>query len=303
MGLRQLETVIPSAYFASIMQRRAAAAYIAFFLVIAAGSYAFIATADAPAITISGDDVREIQAGDTVTVDGRTYTVASVTAEQQEGGGHGGGGGGLSYTITFEWTNDSARYTETWAANSTIEFENQTRRVLVDNGTDRFDLRWEPTERFRPAWSDGVQYIDSDPDQGGRQDVPVTTYIENSSNESIQPIRFSETDSFERNGNRTTIASVSNTSVVLEWTAPRTNSMSAANNQNISLNEQPYVVHFKNNDTVLLGEGDDAQKRLHEAIETNHRFHERINGVWGVTIGSGSTLVLLIGLAFLPRKE
>ncbi|WP_227133217.1 head-tail joining protein [Halorubellus salinus] len=284
------------------MQRRAAAAYIAFFLVIAAGSYAFIATADAPAITISGDDVREIEAGDTVTVDDRTYTVAEVKAEQQEGGDH-GGGGGLKYTIRFEWTNDSARYTESWAANSTIEFENQTRRVLVENGTDRFELRWEPTAQFRPAWSEGVLYIDSEPEQGGRQDVAVTSYIANSSNESVQPVRFSESDSFERAGNRTTIASVSNTSVVLEWTAPRTNSFSTTNNQNLSLNEQPYVVHFKNNDTVLLGEGQAAREQLRDSIRMNDRFHDRINGVWGVTIGSGSTLVLLIALAFLPRKE
>ncbi|MFC6954159.1 head-tail joining protein [Halorubellus litoreus] len=284
------------------MQRRAAAAYIAFFLVIAAGSYAFIATADAPAITISGDDVREIEAGDTVTVDERTYTVAEVKAEQQEGGGH-GGGGGLKYTVRFEWTNDSARYTESWAANSTVEFENQTRRVLVENGTDRFELRWEPTAQFRPAWSDGVLYIDSEPEQGGRQDVAVTSYIANSSNESVQSVAFSESDSFERAGNRTTIASVSNTSVVLEWTAPRTNALSTTNNQNISLNEQPYVVHFKNNDTVLLGEGQAAREQLQDAIRTNDRFHDRINGVWGVTIGSGSVFVLLIALAFLPRKE
>jgi hypothetical protein len=119
----------------------------------------------------------------------------------------------------------------------------------------------------------------------------------------VQPVRFSETDSFERAGNRTTITNVSNTSVVLEWTAPRTNTLSTSNNQNISLNGQPYVVHFKNNDTVLLGEGQAAREQLRESIRTNDRFHERINGVWGVTIGSGSVLVLLIALAFLPRKE
>lgn len=284
------------------MQRRAAAAYIAFFLVIAAGSYAFIATADAPEVTISGDNVREIQEGDTVTVNDRTYTVAEVSAETEEGGDH-GGGGGLSYTIRFEWTNESARYTESWAANSTVEFDGQTRRVLVENGTDEFDLRWEPTERFAPAWSDGVMYIDSDLDRGGRQDIPVTSYVENSSNESVQTIEFSEGDSFERSGNETTFANVSNTSVVLEWTAPRTNEVSAGNDQNVTLNEEPYIVHFENNDTVRLGEGEAAREQLQEAMRTNDRFHDRINGVWGVTLGSGVALVLLVALAFLPRKE
>lgn len=284
------------------MQRRAAAAYIAFFLVIAAGSYAFIATADAPEVTISGDNVREIQEGDTVTVDDRTYTVTEVSAETEEGGDH-GGGGGLAYTIRFEWTNDSARYTESWAANSTVEFDGQMRRVLVENGTDEFDLRWEPTDRFSPSWSDGVQYVDGDLDRAGRQDVTVTSYIENSSNESVQTIEFSEGDSFERSGNETTFANVSNTSVELEWTAPRTNDVSAGNHQNVTLNGDPYVVHFENNDTVRLGEGEAAQQQLAEAQRTSDRFQERINGVWGITLGSGTALVLLVALAFLPRKE
>jgi hypothetical protein len=284
------------------MQRRAAAAYIAFFLVIAAGSYAFIATADAPEVTISGDDVREVQEGDTVTVDDRTYTVTEVSAEVEEGGGH-GGGGGLAYAIHFGWTNESARYTESWAANSTVEFDGQTRRVLVENASDEFDLRWEPTERFAPAWSDGVLYIDSDLNRGGRQDVAVTSYITNSSNESVQTIEYAEGDSFERNGNETTFASVSNTSVVLEWVAPRTNDVSAANHQNLTLNGEPHVVHFENNDTVRLGQGDAVQEQLQEAKRTNDRFNERINGVWGITLGSGTALVLLVALAFLPRKE
>jgi len=284
------------------MQRRAAVAYIAFFLVIAAGSYAFIATADAPDVTISGDDVREIEADDTVTVDGRTYTVAEVSAEQEEGGDH-GGGGGVAYTVVFEWTNESAQSAETWTANSTVEFENQTRRVRVENGTDRVQLRWEPGERYRPAWSDGVQYIDRSPSEGGRQDVPVTAFIANSSNESIQNVTLRESQTIDRDGNQTTVANVSNASVRLEWTAPRTNEVSAANNQNVSLNGQPYVVHFQDNETVLLGEGEDQQRALQGTIRQDARFHDRINGVWGITIGSGTTIVLLLGLAFLPRKE
>ncbi|NHN41706.1 hypothetical protein G9C85_08680 [Halorubellus sp. JP-L1] len=284
------------------MQRRAAAAYIAFFLVIAAGSYAFIATADAPDVTISGDDVREIEEGDTVTVDGRTYTVASVSATAEEGGGH-GGGGGVSYEIVFEWTNESAEYSETWAANSTVEYENQTRRVLPENGTDRVLLRWEPTEQYRPAWDGGVQYIDSAPDEGGRQDVAVTAFVSNSSNESIQNVTLRESETIDRSGNQTTVANVSNSSVRLEWIAPTTNEVAAANHQNVSLNGQPYVVHFEDNDTVRLGQGENQQQALQDTIRKESRFHDRINGVWGITIGSTTTIVLLLGLAFLPRKE
>ena len=73
--------------------------------------------------------------------------------------------------------------------------------------------------------------------------------------------------------------------------------------ENVTLNEEPYIVHFENNDTVRLGEGEAAREQLQEAMRTNDRFHDRINGVWGVTLGSGVALVLLVALAFLPRKE
>jgi len=285
------------------MQRRAAAAYVAFFLVIAAGSYAFIATADAPEITISGDNVQEIQEEDSITVDGRTYTVTEVSAEVEEGGDH-GGGGGIAYHVTFQWTNESALYTETWTSNTTIDYEGQTRRVLTQNGTDDVVLRWEPGDEYAPSWVNGTQYVDGHPDQAGRQDVPVTEFIANSNNDSIGYVNLTEGQTLaDYNGNETTVANVSNTSVRLEWTAPRDNTVESTNNQNITLNEQPYVVHFKNNNTVLLGQGTSAQQQLQDAIETNDRFHDRINGVWGVTIGSGTAALLLIALAFLPRKE
>jgi len=284
------------------MQRRAAAAYIAFFLVIAAGSYAFIATAEEPAVTISGDNVQEIEQGDELTVDGRTYTVSEVSATKESGGDH-GGGGGISYTLAFTWTNDSARYTETWQSNTTAEYDGQTRRVLTENGSDDVVLRWEPGEQYSPRWSGGVQYVDDDPDQGGRQDVSVTRFIARSNNSSIGYVNMTEGDTIDYQGNRTTVESVTNESVTLAWTGPKSNTVETSNHQNVSLNGQPYVVHFQDNDTVRLGQGESAQRQLQESIRTNERFHDRIDGVWGVTITSGAAGLLLVALAFLPRKD
>lgn len=82
------------------MQRRAAAVYVAFFLLIATASYALIATAHEPTLEPGDlDQKRELQANQTFTVNGDRYTVANITASTSGGGGgggHGGGGGSAS---------------------------------------------------------------------------------------------------------------------------------------------------------------------------------------------------------------
>ena len=50
------------------MQRRAAAVYFVFFLVIGAGAYSFLAVAQGPAIELDGETYSQ---GDSFTVDGR----------------------------------------------------------------------------------------------------------------------------------------------------------------------------------------------------------------------------------------
>jgi hypothetical protein len=89
------------------MQRRAAAMYFAFFVLIAIGAYGLIATTTAPTVSLQGPTYSQ---GDDVTLNERTYTVSEVTTEES-GGDHGGGSAETVGTLT--WTNDSAEYTDT----------------------------------------------------------------------------------------------------------------------------------------------------------------------------------------------
>lgn len=138
------------------MQRRAAAAYLVFFLVIGAIAFSVMVVAEEPGIAIEGDTYG---VGDTVVVEDREYTVAELTAEESGGGGHGGGGGETTLTGSLTWTNESARHTETlendtavpaadvqWdgqsgrhvatiQAGDTVRFEGETRRVNVTGET------------------------------------------------------------------------------------------------------------------------------------------------------------------------
>lgn len=125
------------------MQRRAAAAYVVFFLVLAAGAYAMIALTEAPEVTVENPD-HDLAVGDEVTVDGRTYAVSELTAERASGGGH-GGGGGIERSATFEWTNESKVYTESWTANETT-LENAT--VSAEGGSATIEFTDPLTRNF-----------------------------------------------------------------------------------------------------------------------------------------------------------
>jgi sorbitol-specific phosphotransferase system component IIA len=99
------------------MQRRVAAVYFVFFLVMGASAYSVIAVAEQPAIDVEGESYTE---GDTLAVDGREYVVANVSVQSSgDGGGHGGGDGGEEHAARLQWTNESARFTAT-LSNDTV---------------------------------------------------------------------------------------------------------------------------------------------------------------------------------------
>ena len=79
------------------MQRRAAAVLIGLFLLAAVGSYALVATAVAPQITIA-DPAVEITAGETATIGGQAYTLVAVDAA----------GATLASTVADARTTDTA---------------------------------------------------------------------------------------------------------------------------------------------------------------------------------------------------
>ncbi|MFC7172732.1 hypothetical protein ACFQL0_03935 [Haloplanus litoreus] len=129
------------------MQRRAAAIYVAFFIVLGAASYSVIATATAPTVEFDNPDHRLSQ-GDEFSVENRQYTVTTISAEMEGGGGGHGGAASVTRSGQVSWTNDSARYTQTWEHNSTVTYQGEDYRVLVTRSEDptTFSLQ-EPINR------------------------------------------------------------------------------------------------------------------------------------------------------------
>lgn len=100
------------------MQRRAAAVYFVLLVVISAGAYAYTGMADKPHVDVPGETYG---VGDTVTVDGRTYTVNAIGKTGGGGGGHGGGDATVVGNLT--WTDPGATYTATLSNNSTVSWQ------------------------------------------------------------------------------------------------------------------------------------------------------------------------------------
>ena len=116
------------------MQRRAVAVAAALFLIVGALSLGLVLTAEAPAFEAGADNV--YGSGDEFTVDGQTYTVASVEASESSGGGH-GGGGGTSYEATIEWQNESgATQSKTVSQHANVTLSGQTFFAHFESGEE-----------------------------------------------------------------------------------------------------------------------------------------------------------------------
>jgi hypothetical protein len=278
------------------MQRRAAAAYVTFFLVIAAGSYGVIATTEAPAVTVQpGEAEHTLQSGTTFTVDGREYTVASISAEESDGTVEG--------TATLEWVNVSERLTASWADNSTITDGNRTYRVLIPNvsAPEAFQLRPEPGDATNPHWQNGSQFVDVDIDGDGltERDVPIGRYLQ--ANESLSNRTIEREGTLQYRGNETRIISLTNESATLEWTADVTHTVELAHRANATLGDRTFLAFFPSTDTIYLDSVETT--RYFDRAEDEDFYRLRTNGFWAVSILSGFAIVLLVGLAYMPRRR
>jgi hypothetical protein len=140
------------------MQRRAAAAYFIIFSVLAVGALGFMQVgASQPEVDLEGPTYSQ---GDSLTVDGRSYTVTGISAEK-EGGGH-GAAAELVRSGELTWFNDSAMESAELANGSTVAYrdsyevqeleDSYVELVRTANTSETLNLR-EGEEFYYPAES------------------------------------------------------------------------------------------------------------------------------------------------------
>lgn len=289
------------------MQRRAAAIYAVVFVLIGTASYTLIATAERPHVSFEDPDY-ELEQGDTFQVDGRTYTVTAVSAETSGGGGGGHGGGGgeeVTFSGELEWTNESARHTETWEDGATVTVGGGEYVVRTPNASDPSSFVLEQPQNRTTILQNDSAADNETVTRDGEEFVIVT---ENDTSRLVpadeyfaepERTRVDEGDRLRYADNDTTVENVTNTSVALAWTAPRTNTVELANEANVTLSGQQYFVYFPDEGTVLL----ESDYSVYQAeVDEIDQFTQHRNGLWGVTSLSGAVVVLLIGMAFLPSR-
>ncbi|MGB9951597.1 MULTISPECIES: hypothetical protein [unclassified Haloarcula] len=287
------------------MQRRAAAAYFAFFLVISVAAYAYIGVAESQRPTVSLDADAELTNESTFTVDGTEYTATNIHMSGG-GGGHGGGGGG-SMAADLSWTNESSQYTATLEHNATTTYQNDTYRVHTDSNESTVTLEEElnvsallaedASVKNTLATQNGTEYVVY---RSNNTQVPLSEWLPEP-----ETVTFSVGDTYpyatDSGTQETTISEVTADGATLEWFAPRENTVELSEGGNVTLNEQQFFAHFPDHSTVQIvpiQQYDQYQATL----DKQDYFHERKNGIWGVSILSGIAAVLMLGMAYMPVR-
>lgn len=280
------------------MQRRVAAVYFLLFVVIGAGAFGFIQVGmSQPTVDVAAPVLAE---NETLTVDGRTYTVSSV-----------GTGGGESPTGELVWTNESAVSTATLANGSTTQYRGQEYRVAIENasGVDSFRLvavqnasallAADPAVEDEPITQGGVDYvIYADNQTRGPRVEAYLPEPETVAFEVDDSIRY-RTDS----GNVTAaVSSVTPGAATLSWTEATTNTIELEEGTNVTLNGVDHFAHFPDAGGVQVLRVDQHYGEYRTDLAKIDYFQERRNGVWGVVILSVLAAIVLLSTAYLPVK-
>ena len=266
------------------MQRRAAAIYVALFVLIGAASYSLIATAQQPTVEFD-NPTYELSQGDQLDVGGQTYTVASVSET----------GGDLQYT------DESAEYTVTWENDSTQAVDDEEWRVVIEGEepsavtlreeiNETAILRDDPDASEETVEQNGTRYVVLN----NSQLVPAAEYFPDPETRT-----YAEGDTVEYRGNTTTVDSVTTDAAELAWTAPRTEAIGVEHEANVTIGEQTYFAYVPDGSTIQLIDDYTSYQQQTAAIE---QFQTYENGLWGVSIVSLLTAVFMIGFAYLPSR-
>jgi len=285
------------------MQRRAAAAYFLFFLVVSVAAYAYIGVAESqrPEVDLDGQALTN---DSTFTSGGQTYTVSNIHMSGG-GGGHGGGGGAMAADLS--WTNNSSQYTATIEAGSTTTLDNTTYNVSVDDATSTLVLTAE--QNVTQLLQEDSAVYDSLATREGERFV---VYRANNSTQSLQEwlpepetVTYTTGDQYpyqaEGGTQTTTLTNATGSSATVEWTAPRQRTVELSEGGNVTLEDDRYFTHFPDHSTVQIVSVD-QYSQYQETLAGQTYFHERKNGLWGISILSGIASVLMLGMAYLPNR-
>jgi len=290
------------------MQRRVAAIYLVFFVLMGASAYTVIGMAQQPAVDIPNGETYGNE--DTFSVGGQQYLVQVGVAES-EGGDH-GGGGGASPVGNLTYVNDSARQTATWASGDVVTYQGTDYNVTVDadGSTPQVELV-EVINVTATLRNDSAVYNETVVVNG----TESVTYREDNRNRPLdeyvaeqypdrQSVRFTEGEEVEYDNQTTTLSTVADGEATLTWTSSEQQQIELTEGGNVTLADgNTYFAHFDihGEPTVVLAPQSEYGNYQGDLARQDY-FSQRMNGLWGVVILSGFAGFLIISLAYMPVR-
>jgi len=286
------------------MQRRAVAAYAAFFLLVGAVSFSLVATADAPEISFE-DPEFELRENDSFEAGGETYTVAEINREEEVGEL---GETTVRYSGTLQWTVEDAPQEATWANGSVVDFRGAEYEVVIaGEEPETFTLREvidrqailgaDPQADNETVTSGGEEFVVVR-EGGDRELVPVDEYFPEP-----DEAAFGVDDSFEFRNTTATVTGLTAQGATVEWTEDETRTRGVSQAVERTFGGTTYLAYFQEHgggDITLILTTD--IEGFHEQSDRIEWYDDRVRGLWGVAVLSWVMTVLMVGLAFLPSR-
>ncbi|WP_248516685.1 hypothetical protein [Salinarchaeum laminariae] len=275
------------------MQGRAAAVYGLVFLLVAAGAFTYATVAEPPEPTMDNPDQSAAQ-GEMVTLGDREYEVTGFGSQRGQP------------TAKLVWTDEEARSSEEWThaaepGGTTVTYENSSYWVRIPQtaSTNSFTLLETPGEDSNVSvftdgdgnWivNDGGNYVDLENyDAFERVDVENGSMLTTGSGNESRDVR---------------VDSVTNDSVSVSWSDPAEVERIARQTSRSNINGQNLTVHIPGDGTVDIATSVSGIDAYLEQHEDKNDFETRMDGLTLASVISLVSFIVLIGMAFLPRKE
>ena len=277
------------------MQRRAVAVFVAFFVLIAAGSYTLVATAEEPTITLEDADY-ELSEGEELTVGDQTYTITEIEETEDEEDGS------MTFAGSIEWVEEDVEMSELWADGDTVEVDDTDWELQIADDE-------EPTSFTLEEILDREAILEADPSASNEtfeeddeefvivdgEAVPVDEYFDDP-----RTMTYSEGESFTYNERTVTVAEVTPDDVTLTWIEDETNTDDLQQGEMIELADgNEYLTFFPGSNTVMLTQDTTSYD---QQVEAQQQFGDRVTGLTYTIVTSLIFVFSLIAFAFLPSR-
>jgi hypothetical protein len=272
------------------MQRRAVAVYATLFILIAGVAGVLTATAESPEIALENPDF-EVSEGDTIDVDGQTYTVAGISEGEES----------VSGTLEREF---QTQMSETWANESTVTIDDTEWRVeITGEDPSSFTLvevldRQAILEGDDAADNETVSREDGEyvavTEDGETTLVPANEYFPEPDERSV-----STGDSIEYGERTVTVDEVTTDQAVVVWQGTQTESIEVGQESMVTIGETEFVAHYPDASTLTLSTDIDAYEAQVDQQEQHQRYND---GLTRTIVLSLLSMLLLAATAFVPSR-